>query len=210
MLDRSQPHARATPPSEPSPRPADLLLDGLALLITDGHTAGTPVLRNALRAFQHEGVVTPEGLRFRWLAGRSAGFIWDYESWDSLTIHQIRAAREVGRSRELPLALSTRVGVHIFAGRTARPASLVQEADAVAEAIDVRIVPAYHTLALAAFRGREDEVDAVGPCQHSGLHRTRRGPGITLSHWVTAALLQHAHALRRGVHRGRTGGRGSP
>jgi len=43
---------------------------------------------------------TEEGLRRRWLAGRTAGFIWDYEGWDSLTTRQIRAAREApARSR---------------------------------------------------------------------------------------------------------------
>src|SRR3954447_15495948 len=108
--------ACAAPPPAPSPRPADLLLDGLALLITDGPTAGTPVLRNALRAFQHEGVVTGEASRFWWMAGRAAGFIWDYESWESLTTHHIRAVREVCALGQLPLALSTRVGVHFFAG----------------------------------------------------------------------------------------------
>ena len=40
--------ARAAPPSEPPARAADLLLDGLALLITEGHAAGTPILRNGV------------------------------------------------------------------------------------------------------------------------------------------------------------------
>jgi hypothetical protein len=40
--------ARAAPPSAPPPQPADLLLDGLAVLISDGPAAGTPILRKAL------------------------------------------------------------------------------------------------------------------------------------------------------------------
>jgi hypothetical protein len=36
--------ARAAPPSARPPQAADLLLDGLALLITEGHAAGTPIL----------------------------------------------------------------------------------------------------------------------------------------------------------------------
>ena len=111
--------ARAAPPSAPPPRAADLLLDGLAVLISEGHGAGTPILRKALRAFHRDEIGTEEGLRWLWLAGRAAGFIWDYEGWDSLTTHQIRAAREVGALAHLPLAFSTRVGVHIFAGELA-------------------------------------------------------------------------------------------
>jgi hypothetical protein len=145
--------ARAAPPSAHPPRAADLLLDGLALLITEGHAAGTPSLRNALSAFHRDEIETEEGLRWRWLAGRAAGFIWDYERWDSLTLRQIRAARAAGALTHLPLAFSTRVGVHIFAGETRAAASLVEQADALAEATDNRIVPAYGALALAPFAG---------------------------------------------------------
>jgi hypothetical protein len=107
-----------------------------------------------LRAFHADEIGTEEGLRWLWLAGRTAGFIWDYEGWDSLTTRQVRAAREVGALAHLPLALSTRVGVHLFAGETRAAASLVEEADALAEATFSRIVPPYGALALAAFRGR--------------------------------------------------------
>jgi hypothetical protein len=126
------------------------LLDGLAVLISEGAVDGTPILRKALRAFHSDEIGAEEGLRWLWLAGRAAGFIWDYEAWDSLTMRQIRAAREVGALAHLPLALSTRVGVHIFAGELGAAASLVQEADALAEATDGRIAPPYGALALAA------------------------------------------------------------
>jgi hypothetical protein len=43
--------ARALPPPEGPPRPADLLLDGLALLVTDGPADAAPVLRQAISTF---------------------------------------------------------------------------------------------------------------------------------------------------------------
>ena len=46
--------ARAAPPSSQPPRASDLLLDGLALLITEGYAAGTPTLRRAVDAFRGE------------------------------------------------------------------------------------------------------------------------------------------------------------
>jgi DNA-binding CsgD family transcriptional regulator len=180
--------ARAAPPPEPPVRAADLLLDGLALLITEGHAAGTPILRNALRAFHSGEIGTEEGLRWLWLGGRAAGFIWDYEGWDSLTLRQIRAARSAGALAHLPLAFSTRVGVHILAGETRAAASLVEQADALAEATDTRMVPAYGALALAAFRGREDEVQRLARTSAPDFIARGEGMGLTVSQWVTAVL----------------------
>src|SRR5207302_2156463 len=40
--------ARSAPRSSESPRASDLLLDGLALLITEEYASGTPVLQQAL------------------------------------------------------------------------------------------------------------------------------------------------------------------
>ena len=42
--------ARALPPLPPTPHPLDLVLDGLALLTTDGRARATPVLRRAAKA----------------------------------------------------------------------------------------------------------------------------------------------------------------
>jgi len=180
--------ARAAYRPATPPRAADLLLDGLAVLITDGHAAGTPIVRKALSAFHGDGSGTEEGLRWLWLAGRAAGFIWDYEGWDSLTSHQIRTARELGALAHLPLAFSTRVGVHLFAGEAQAAASLVEEADALADATYGRIVPPYGALALAAFSGREDEAMHLVRTGSEDFVARGEGMGLTVSQWVTAVL----------------------
>ena len=180
--------ARAAPPSPSPPRAADILLDGLALLITDGHTAAMPTVRKALTAFHRDEIGTEEGLRWLWLAGRTAGFIWDYESWDSLTARQVRAAREVGALGHLPLALSTRVGVHLFAGELQAAASLVEQSGALAEATYSRAVPLYGALALAAFRGSEDELTRLVRTNTQDLITRGEGIGLTVTQWVTAVL----------------------
>lgn len=109
--------ARAAAPSPRDPRAADLLLDGLALLISDGPSIGAPVLRRAVSAFREEEIATEESARWLWLAGRAARFIWDYEAWDALTRRQIEIARDTGALAMLPLALSARGRTHIR-GRT--------------------------------------------------------------------------------------------
>jgi len=171
------------------PAAADLLLDGLARMITDGPATGTPAVREALRAFGRGDVRADEGQRWwRWLAGRAAGFIWDYEAWDSLTMRQIRAAREAGALAELPFALSTRVGVCLFGGDVAGASSLLEESNGLAEATESQIVPPYGVLTVAAFRGRRDELERSVQTRTGEFLRHGEGMGLTLSLWATALL----------------------
>jgi hypothetical protein len=152
--------ARGAPPSLQTPPAGDLLLRGLALLITDGPSVGTPVLKRALRAFRDQEIATEEDIRWWWLAGPVAGFIWDFESWDALTARQIEVARNVGALAMLPLAFGTRAGALLFAGELRAAASLVEESWALSRATHARIVP-YAAITLAALRGREDEVERL-------------------------------------------------
>ena len=145
-------------------------------------------MRQALRAFHHDDIDTEEGLRWLSLAGRSAGFIWDYEGWDSLTTRQIRAAREVGALAHLPAAFNTRVAVHIFAGELETAESLVEESDALAEATYGRVVIPYGVLAVAAFRGREDELTGLVETSTQDSIARGEGMGLTVSQWLTATL----------------------
>jgi DNA-binding CsgD family transcriptional regulator len=186
---------RAAPPPEPPTRAADLLLDGLALLITDGAAVGTPVLRKALTAFVTDDG-TDEQLRWLWLAGRAAGYIWDYENWDALTRRQVRLARESGALTVLPLTLSTRAGVELYAGNLADAGSLVEEANAITDATDGRNVP-YAPLALVAFRGREPDASRLIQTTTEDFVARGEGMGLTLAQWATAYL--HNGLARYGV-----------
>jgi DNA-binding CsgD family transcriptional regulator len=179
--------ARAAPPSPEPPRASDLLLDGLALLITSGPTAGARSLRRALDAFAGEEAATEQHLRWFWLAGRAAGFIWDYPRWDALSARQVQLARDAGALTVLPLTLSTRAGVHLFAGELAAAAALIDEADAIAEATHGRVVP-YAALALAAFRGREADATSQIRSKTDDFAAHGEGLGLSLAHWATAVL----------------------
>ena len=175
-------------PSPPAPaRAVDLLLDALARLIVDG-PAATSAVRDALDALSSgEGPTARDAGRL-WLAGRTAGFIWDYERWDSLTSQQVRVARDSGALADLALALSTRVGVHLFAGEIGVAESLVEEAIALGGASDERIVPTYGALSSAAFRGRERDFLRLIDGSTKGFEGRGEGLGLTLTYWVTAAL----------------------
>ena len=175
-------------PAASTPRPVDLLLDGLATLIADGPTTGTPQLRLALAAFARRDMEPGEALRWRWLAGRAAGLIWEHEAWDLLTAHHIRGAREAGMLAELPLALSSRVGVHLFAGETKEAAALVDESDALARAMGDGIAPQYGSLGLAAYRGHADEFTSLARAATDDFIARGEGLGLTAANWLAALL----------------------
>ena len=178
---------RSSATAQPGDRATDLLLSGLATLICDGPAAGTPVLRAALTAFGRDDISTEEGLRWLWLAGRAAGYIWDYENWDALTRRQLRLARDSGALNVLPVTLSTRAGVELFAGNLGEAGSLMAEGDAIIASTDGRSVP-YAPVALAAFRGREADASILMRSSAEDFAARGEGMGLTLSQWAVAFL----------------------
>src|SRR6516225_3006833 len=178
----------AASPQQPARAP-DLLLDGLALVVTEGYPAGAPVLKRAVSAFRSADVSRQEGLRWLWLslADLSAGLLWDYESWDLLSARRVKLARDTGALTALPFAATIRAGVHLWAGEFAAAATLVAEVQSVTEATGSSIAPT-GAVALAAFAGRE--ADAAELIEAGTKDAERRGEGrrLTFFHWATAVV----------------------
>ena len=169
------------------PSASDLLLQGLALLVVQGPAAGTPVAKQALEAFRSDGVGTEERLRWSWLAGRTAAFIWDYDTWDALTSRQVELARAAGALSVPPLTLSTTAGVQLFAGRLAEAEALFEQAQAVADATDTRTAR-YAAVLVAAFRGYEQESREFIDGAAADFAARGKGMGVTLTRTASAAL----------------------
>jgi DNA-binding CsgD family transcriptional regulator len=179
--------ARAAPRPPGAPRAADLLLDGLAVLITDGYDAGTPILRRALRAFQGEDTPNEEGIRWLCLACRTAMDVWDDESWQALSARFVDVVRDVGALAVLPGALSSRTGVLVLAGELAAAEALVEELATVTMATGSQPAP-YAALGLAAFRGREGEASELIEAGMREVARRGEGRGVTFMQWAPAGL----------------------
>ena len=175
-------------PKALEPRPVDLLLDGLAARIADGPATGTALLRQALAVYTSQDPAPVEAQRWRWLAGRLAGFVWDYSAWDVLTAEHVQGARDVGMLAELPLALISRVGVHLLSGEMEVATALVEEAEALARATGNAAPPAYGAIALAAYRGTDDELSALFASASRDFRARGEGMGLTALSWATAML----------------------
>jgi DNA-binding CsgD family transcriptional regulator len=177
---------RATPSLEPARAP-DLLLDGLAVMHTDGYAAGTPMLKRALRAFRGDELSSEDGIRWLWLACRTAMDLWDDESWFVLSARQIQLARDAGALTVLPLALNLRAGIHLFAGEFAAAETLSEEARAVSDAIANPDVP-HARLFLAAWRGQEAETLRLTEAGESDATARGEGRTIGVGRYATAVL----------------------
>ncbi len=179
--------ARRAPPSPEPPRAPDLLLDGLAVLHTEGYAAGTPMLKRALRAFRSDELSSEDGIRWLWLACRTAMDLWEDDSWFVLSARQIQLARDAGALTVLPLALNLRAGIHLFAGEFAAAETLSDEARAVSDAIANPHVP-HARLFLAAWRGHQAETARLTAA--GDRDATARGEGRTIGvgRYATAVL----------------------
>ena len=179
--------ARAAPPAQQPPRPADLLLDGLALLLTEGHAAAVPTLRRALAPFRDGAISRDEELRWAWLAVHVAIDLWDDETWHAVAARNVELTRETGALAVLPTALNTLVGVHLSAGEFDEADALLAEVRAVTEATGGHVA-LYVNLALAGFRGREEEASRLLEATLAEVEPRGEGIGITIAYWGTAML----------------------
>jgi DNA-binding CsgD family transcriptional regulator len=173
-------------PLPPEPRPADLLLDGLATLVTDGHVVAVPALRLASDAFAADGR-PDENFRWGWLTTVPSNVLWDDETWHSINARQLERAREAGALVRLPIDLTALAILVAWWGDFGAAASAIAEADAVTAATGARIAP-YSSMLLAALRGRE--VESVPLVESTIAESTAGGQGIGVqfAQWTAAIL----------------------
>jgi DNA-binding CsgD family transcriptional regulator/tetratricopeptide (TPR) repeat protein len=189
--------ARAMPISPHPARPADLLLDGLAALVTDGPAAAAPALRQATSAFTDADIPAEKAFRL----GRAARIIyqalWEGEGW-RLTMRQVQLARDVGALDQLPFLLVVLAVADVARGDFAAAASLIAETDAVCEATGSHIAP-YGAMVLAASVGRQAEAAPLIRAVLEQAPAQGEGAAVTWAHWAAAVLYnglgQYADAL---------------
>ncbi len=174
-------------PRPAHPRLVDVLLEGLALLITDGLAAAAPTLRQAAGAFAGGDVPVEERLRWGWLARAAAFELWDEDILSAITFRQTQVAREVGALEQLPLYLNSQAVTVMWRGDFPAAALLVAEFDAVCEATGSRMV-SYAKMFLAALRGSQAEVGTLTKSALEEAATGGQGVNVPYANWVTAIL----------------------
>jgi DNA-binding CsgD family transcriptional regulator len=146
--------ARSAPPSTHPSQPFDLLLDGLALLVTEGRPAAASALRRASSAFVDAETLAENSFRWTALPPIPAYVLWDDESWHAINARQLGLAREAGALARVPMGLITGAVIDAWSGEFAKAAEATAEAAAIVEATGTRLAP-YAAMLLVALQGRE-------------------------------------------------------
>jgi DNA-binding CsgD family transcriptional regulator len=182
-------HAVANAPRpEGPPRPSDLLLDGLALIFTEGRRAATPVLETATQGFANSTASAAEVLRWGWLATAAAVFLWDYDTCLAIASREVELAREAGALEVLPVGVNVLGQATALGGDFARSGLLAAEADEVTAATRTRVAP-YGALVLAALRGGEAEASELIEATIRQAGDGGQGTAVQYANWSRAVVM---------------------
>jgi hypothetical protein len=175
--------ARVAPPGPEPPRPVDVLLDALALRLTEGYAPAAPLLTRALELGLTLDVADDEVDRWRWLAsGRGSAIValelWDAESAHAMAAVQAQFARDTGAPVYLQFALNSLATTHLLAGELTTAARLIEEDRLIAEVTGNPPV-GYAAMALAAWQGQEAQASEL--IEATSRAATARGLGRMVS-----------------------------
>jgi DNA-binding NarL/FixJ family response regulator len=167
-------------------RPSDLLLDGLATLVTEGRAAAAPLLRRATAVLANEASPAQENLRWAWRPLLPPILLWDEDSWHAISARHLREARDAGALARLPIDLIDWAICVTWCGDFGAAAVTIAEADAITKATGTHMAP-YAQLLLSALRGQED----ASPLIESTIRDAGtggQGLGVQFAEWVSAIL----------------------
>jgi DNA-binding CsgD family transcriptional regulator len=187
LLEVSRAVRTAPEPAQP-PRPCDLLLDGFALVFTEGRLAAAPLLQRAATAFAGSEVSVEEVLRWGWLATAAAVVVWDYDTCLAVATREVQLARDAGALEVLAVGVNVLSQAVVLAGDFTRAAQLIGEADTVTEATGARVAP-YGALVLAGFRAREADAFKLIDATIEQATIGGQGTAVQYAYWAKAVVL---------------------
>ena len=164
-----------------------MLLDGLALLITEGAAAAAPTLIRAINAFTGTDIPAEQLLQFGFLAIMAAATLWDVEGCNAISTRQLELVRASGALALVPQVVTSQAAIAVRFGDFERADSAFAEVQAVIEATGTRLAP-YGPMQLAALRGREEAAFPLIEAASKEAVARAEGLGVQFAHWATAVL----------------------
>jgi DNA-binding CsgD family transcriptional regulator len=183
---------RAAPPSPDPRRPSDLVLDALALRLSEGYAASGPALRQALDAIGTMDVGPADVGRWLWLAGNRAGGtlaleVWDLDAAYALAVRQEQVARDAGALVQVQFAINFRANSTVLSGDLDGAARLVEEDRHLGAATGNPPV-AYSATLIEAFRCHETQAsDLIDAAEREGAS-TGQGRLVAFARYARAVL----------------------
>jgi DNA-binding CsgD family transcriptional regulator/tetratricopeptide (TPR) repeat protein len=189
LLEVSRAATSALRPRRPL-GPSDLLLDGLATFVTEGHAAAAPLLRRATAAFADEASdeASPrqENFRWGWMTTIPPNILWDEDSWHAISARHLKEARDAGALARLPIDLADWAIFCAWCGDFGAAGAAIAETEAITHATGTHIAP-YSQLLLAALRGQTDALPLI---ESTIRDAETGGQGLSAqwAEWVSAIL----------------------
>jgi DNA-binding CsgD family transcriptional regulator len=175
----------ALPPLTSDPRPIDLVLEGCALLVTEGRAAAIPVLQRAAATLAD--LPPRDILKWGWQASGVSAAIWDDELMRTMYTREVEVLRAVGALTELPIHLISLGLVTSWVGDFVTAAAIVAEADIAAAATGIPL--SFNAkLMLSAMRGREIEASPLITTTMEEAGAARQLMGVTCANWAATVL----------------------
>jgi DNA-binding CsgD family transcriptional regulator len=179
--------ARSAPPAPDPPSPWDLVLDGVAMMVTDGRAAAASTLRRAVDAFLGDEISDDRYLQWGHMVSGAAGALWDWKSWEIVSAKHVAIARASNALAALANALNYRALVTAWHGDLEATTAIVAEYDAITEATGIRWFGRRGALLLSAYQGRRDDLALMTAIVAESVER---GVALSIQHalWTTAIL----------------------
>jgi DNA-binding CsgD family transcriptional regulator len=190
--------ARAAPPPPGHPDTTDLLLDGLAVLFTEGHAAAAPLLKRALASSRDDRGRDEHAMRGMRIAARVAAELFDELTWDALATRHAQIAREDGVLSVLPVTLNYLAALRIYQGDLEAAAILLDESDSISRAATGAPGDVMRLL-LAAYRGDETQTSRLCEILDAVAAARREGLILTVCEYATAILQNSLGQYERAV-----------
>jgi DNA-binding CsgD family transcriptional regulator len=149
---------RGLPQPGGPPSAHHMLLDGLAVLSTEGFATAAPTLKRAAKALPD--MPDEDVLRWGMAATAATAAMWDQESNLAIASRLVKLVREAGALAELPLNLYSLGVATTWIGDFAGAAVLAAETDSVTAATGSHFPP-FTLLRLRSLQGREAESSAL-------------------------------------------------
>jgi DNA-binding CsgD family transcriptional regulator len=179
--------ALALPRPGRPPSLGDLVLDGLALLVTEGPAVAAPALQQAASSFAGEDVSAAERMRWGWLGQAAASALWDDVRWRAILVRQVQLGRAAGALDQLPIGLGSLGTDAAWRGDFAAAAALVDETAAVCAVTGARGAP-YAAMLMASLRGDDAEAAPLIEATIAEAAAGGHGAAATYAHWAAAIL----------------------
>ena len=175
---------RALPPLSPAPHPLDLVIEGFAALITDGHAVAMPILQRAAKDVLH--LPAEDVLQWGWQVGGVRSAIWDDEAI-AVYERQAQLVRDAGALVELPIHLQALALERAWRGDLSGARGLIAEAEGIAQSIGNQ-VPPFALLRTLALQGREVEASRLIEAVIREGTTYGQGIAVMVAHWAAAVL----------------------